>query len=104
MPNSMFSFFIYTKDDLWRRNAEHSNTMAQRLYMSVKDLPGLRVVYPVEANSVFVQLARPVWQRLQQEYFFYDWDEDADVVRWMCSFDTTQEDIDRFVACLRELL
>lgn len=94
----------YLQDDLWRRNAEHSNAMAQRLYQSVKDLPGVRVVYPVQANSVFVQLARPVWKKLQEEYFFYDWDEDADVVRWMCSFDTTQDDIDSFVAVLRDLL
>lgn len=94
----------YLQDDLWRHNAEHSNAMAQRLYQSVRDLPGVKVVYPVEANSVFVQLARPVWKKLQEDYFFYDWDEDNDVVRWMCSFDTKQEDIDRFTARLRELL
>ena len=94
----------YLQDDLWRRNAAHSNNMAQRLYRAVEGLPGLRVVYPVEANSVFVQLARPVWKRLQEDYFFYEWDEDNDVVRWMCSFDTTQEDIDRFAARLGNLL
>ena len=94
----------YLQDDLWRRNAEHSNAMAQQLYASVKGLPGVRVVYPVEANSVFVQLERSVWKRLQREYFFYDWNEEEDVVRWMCSFDTTQEDIDQFVACLRRIM
>lgn len=94
----------YLQDDLWRRNALHSNAMAQQLYQAVRDLPGLKVVYPVDANSVFVQLPREVWQRLQQDYFFYEWDEAADIVRWMCSFDTTQEDIDRFVQRLKELL
>lgn len=94
----------YLQDDLWRRNAEHSNAMAQRLYQAVKDLPGIRIVYPVEANSVFVQLARPIWTKLQEDYFFYDWIEDDNIVRWMCSFDTTQEDIDLFVAKLQSLL
>lgn len=94
----------YLQDDLWHRNALHSNAMAQQLYQAVRDLPGLKVVYPVDANSVFVQLPREVWQRLQQDYFFYEWDEAADIVRWMCSFDTTQEDIDRFVQRLKELL
>lgn len=94
----------YLQDDLWRRNAEHSNAMAQRLYQAVKDLPGIRIVYPVEANSVFVQLARSIWTKLQEDYFFYDWIEDDNIVRWMCSFDTTQEDIDLFVAKLQSLL
>ena len=94
----------YLQDDLWRRNAEHSNAMAQRLYQAVKDLPVIRIVYPVEANSVFVQLARPIWTKLQEDYFFYDWIEDDNIVRWMCSFDTTQEDIDLFVAKLQSLL
>lgn len=94
----------YLQDGLWQRNAAHSNAMARRLYQAIRDLPALKVVYPVEANSVFVKLPRNVWQRLQQDYFFYDWDEDADIVRWMCSFDTSQDDIDQFVHRLKELL
>ncbi len=94
----------YLESDVWRRNAEHSNAMAQRLYNAVKDIPGVKVVYPVQVNSVFVQLRYEVWTALQQDYFFYDWDETADVVRWMCSFDTTEQDIDDFVAALRRRL
>ena len=86
---------------LWRRNAEHSNRMAQMLFNEVKDIEGVKVMYPVQVNSVFVQLPREVWTALQQDYFFYDWDMDANVVRWMCSFDTTEEDIKSFVAALK---
>lgn len=97
-------FEAYFKDNLWLRNAEHSNRMAQLLYNKVKDIQGVKIVYPVQANAVFAQLPRKVWTGLQQDYFFYDWDEDADVVRWMCSFDTTEQDIDNFVEALKSRL
>ena len=97
-------FEAYFKDDLWRRNAEHSNKMAQLLYNAVKDIQQVKVVYPVQVNCVFVQLPRNVWTELQKQYFFYDWDIDNDVVRWMCSFDTTEDDIKNFVEALKRLV
>lgn len=97
-------FKAYFTDDLWKRNAEHSNAMARQLYNAIKDEKGLNVVYPVQANGVFVRLPREVWTRLQEKYFFYDWDEDDNVVRFMCSFDTTAEDIDLFALTLKKLL
>lgn len=90
-------FEAYLNTGLWERNAQHSNRMAALLYKSVKDLPNLEVVYPVQVNSVFVRLPRKVWTTLLKDYFFYDWDEADNVVRWMCSFDTTEEDIRGFV-------
>ncbi|MBQ7472349.1 MAG: threonine aldolase, partial [Prevotella sp.] len=97
-------FDAYFENDLWKRNAEHSNQMAQLLYQAVIDIPGVKVVYPVQANGVFAQLPRKVWKELQNHYFFYDWDEDADVVRWMCAYDTTEEDIRSFAETLRRLM
>ena len=93
----------YLESGMWQRNAEHSNRMAQLLYKEVQAL-GVKVMYPVQVNSVFVQLPADVWHALQKEYFFYDWDEAQNVVRWMCSFDTTEEDIHSFVAALKKLL
>jgi threonine aldolase len=108
----------YLESGMWQRNAEHSNRMAQMLYKEVHAL-GVKVMYPVQVNSVFVQLPAEVWHALQKEYFFYDWDEGTssecsdseaenkivqNVVRWMCSFDTTEEDIHNFVAALKRLL
>ena len=97
-------FEAYLTTDLWRRNAEHSNRMAQLLYRELQDVPQVKVMYPVQVNSVFARLPREVWTALQQEYFFYDWDEAENIVRWMCSFDTTEEDIRDFVAALRKLV
>ena len=93
----------YLKSGMWRRNAEHSNRMAQLLRAEVEKVEGVKIMYPVQVNSVFAQLPRDVWKRLQERYFFYDWDEDKDVVRWMCSFDTTEEDIKSFVTALVEI-
>ena len=78
--------------------------MAQLLYDEVKDIPQVKVMYPVQVNGVFVKLPREVWTELQKQYFFYDWDFDNDVVRWMCSFDTTEGDIMNFVKALKSLV
>ena len=94
----------YLESGIWRRNAEHSNAMAQLLRREVEKVAGVKIMYHVQVNSVFAQLPTAVWHRLQERYFFYDWDEAADVVRWMCSFDTTEEDIHAFVDALNEEL
>jgi threonine aldolase len=83
-------------NDLWRRNAEHANRMARLLEQGVKKIPRAKIVYPVEANGVFAQIPRAAIERIQQRYFFYVWSEEESVVRWMCSFDTTEEDVEEF--------
>jgi threonine aldolase len=83
-------------NDLWRRNAEHANRMARLLEQGVKRIPRAKIVYPVEANGVFAQIPRAAIERIQQRYFFYVWSEEESVVRWMCSFDTTEEDVEEF--------
>lgn len=88
--------------DLWLRNARHSNQMAQRLAEGVRAVHGVEILHPVQANAVFARLPHDVSERLQKRYRFYFWDEAAGDVRWMCSFDTTEDDVDGFVAALKE--
>ena len=83
-------------DDLWRRSAEHANRMARQLEKELSRIPGVRVVWKVEANGVFVQIPRHSIEKIKQHYFFYTWIEEESIVRWMCSFDTTEEDIRKF--------
>jgi threonine aldolase len=83
-------------DDLWQKSALHANQMAKLLESEISKIPGVEVVYPVEANGVFVQIPREAIAKIQKRYFFYVWNEENSVVRWMCSFDTTEEDIRRF--------
>ena len=63
---------------------------------------GCEILYPVQANAVFARLPHDVSERLQKRVPFYFWDEAAGDVRWMCSFDTTEDDVDAFVAALKE--
>jgi threonine aldolase len=88
--------------DLWRETAGHANAMAQRLATAAAEVPGVYVAYPVQANAVFVALPAAVRERLLEDYRFYTWDEQTGVVRWMCSWQTTPEDVDRLAASLRE--
>jgi threonine aldolase len=88
--------------DLWKRNAEHSNAMASRLEAAVRDVPGVRVTQAVQANAVFAVIPPDVAERMQKHFRFYTWDEHTGEVRWMCSFDTAEADVDAFAAALRE--
>lgn len=89
-------------NDLWRRNAEHANRMARLLEEEIKKIPQVKIVYAVQANGVFAQIPRQAIGKIQERYFFYVWNEEESVVRWMCSFDTTEEDVRRFAAFVKE--
>jgi threonine aldolase len=88
--------------DLWLRSARHANTLAARLSAGVAGIPGVRLTQRTEANAVFAALPPGVADRLREVRRFYDWDTRTGEVRWMCSFDTTEDDVDTFVAAVRE--
>ena len=94
-------FEALLKDDLWVESARHANRMASFLEEEVRKIPQLKVVYPVEANGVFVKLPHEAIAKIQNRYFFYVWNEEQSVVRWMCSFDTTEDDIREFIKFVR---
>ena len=97
-------FSAYLENDLWKTNAEHSNRMARELYYAVKDIPGVEITQKVQANGVFAIIPPEVIPALQEDYFFYMWDEERSEVRWMWSFDTTREDVEGFASRLKELM
>ena len=90
-------------DDLWLRCARQANAMARRLGAGASALPGVELVHPVQANAVFARIPPEVTTALQAEFPFYVWDASTGVVRWMASFDTTEADVDGFVARLAQL-
>jgi threonine aldolase len=89
-------------DDLWRRSAEHANRMARVLEAEVRKISRVRVVWKVEANGVFAQIPEAAIAKIKERYFFYPWIEEECIVRWMCSFDTTEEDVKDFVKVVAE--
>jgi threonine aldolase len=93
-------FEVLLTDSLWRRPAAHANAMAARLAEAVAGIPGVRLTQRVEANAVFAVLPPEVAERLQERWHFYVWDDRSGEVRWMCSWDTTEEDVDSFAAAL----
>ena len=94
-------FIALLSDELWRVNAAHANSMARRLVDGIKDLPGLVITQPTQANAVFAQLPATAIPKLQAHTPFYVWSEKNSEVRWVCSWDTTPADIDEFVEAVR---
>jgi threonine aldolase len=95
-------FEALLSNDLWCRSAEHANRMARLLEKEISRIPEIKVVWKVEANGVFAQIPRHSIEKIKQHYFFYIWVEEESIVRWMCSFDTTEDDIRDFVKVVAE--
>jgi threonine aldolase len=83
----------------WLRNARHANALARLLEEKLRGVPGLRVLYPVQANAVFVQMP-PRWAEglHSRGWHFYNI---AGGERLMCSWDTEPADIDGLITDLR---
>lgn len=94
-------FLEYLHNDLWLSNAMHANAMAARLADGARKL-GLSIQYPVQANGLFVRVNASVADELKANAFFYDWE--GGLVRWMASWDTTEEDVDSFLQKLAQAL
>ena len=88
-------------DGLWIENGSRAVAAARRLHAAVRDLPFVKVAFPVEANAVFARIPPAMVEPLQRETFFWPWDEREGLVRWMCAFDTEPGDVDRFVGILK---
>jgi threonine aldolase len=100
-------------DDLWRRNATHANDMAQQLARRVAGVSGVHLTQAVQANAVFATLPTAAIPELQAHFPFGVWDEPSledaakakrSQVRWMCSWDTTASDVDRFARHIAEIV
>lgn len=87
--------------DGWLDNARHANGMADRLAKGLDGIPGIRLMFPVEANAVFAEIPAKVQAGLRAKgWRFYTFIGDGGC-RLMCAYDTTTETVDRFVADVR---
>ncbi|MEV4668379.1 threonine aldolase family protein [Microbacterium sp. LWO12-1.2] len=95
--------------DLWLRNARHANAMAARLRGEIEagiaagSINGVSFTQPTQSNGVFATVPDGVADALRESFRFYDWDAARNEVRWMCSFDTHESDVDAFVTELSRL-
>src|SRR5688572_17231461 len=91
-------------NELWKRNATHSNAMAKKLEKGLRTIPKIKVTQSVDGNGVFALFPKEIIAELQKEIFFYVWNDKTSEVRLMCAFDTKEEEIDRFVNKIKALV
>ena len=97
-------FTALLTNDLWLRMATHANKMAQLLAAEMKLISGVKITREVQANAVFAIIPEKAIVPLQRLFPFYVWDEQTQELRWMCSFDTTEDEIKNFAKSLRDLI
>ena len=107
-------FTRFLTDNLWESNARIANEMAKKLAVEIKNFSQIIISQPVEANGIFVYMPADLIPKLQEQYFFHIWNESPQVegntntgfkeVRLMCSWDTTEEDINGFVNLIKDSL
>jgi threonine aldolase len=93
------------KDGAWLRHARHANEMAKRLEASLQKIPGVKIAYPVESNAVFAVIPKSAEEQLHARgWHFYTGVITGEESRLMCSWDTTPEDVDNFIADLQKIV
>ncbi len=97
-------FKALLSNDLWKKNATHANEMAQLLAKEIETIPKITITQPVESNGVFAIIPSKYIQKLQKEFFFHIWNEEKSEVRWMTSYDTTEEEINSFSELLKQVI
>ncbi|CAF3371752.1 unnamed protein product [Rotaria sp. Silwood1] len=103
-------FLTLLKNDLWKKSSEHSNSMAQLLKKRLEliskknDKQLIRITRPVETNAIFLEIPRDWYEPLSTIFPFYIWRTKNCEVRLMCSFDTSENDIDQFINKINELI
>ncbi|CAH2408953.1 threonine aldolase family protein [Mesorhizobium escarrei] len=100
-------FEAYFKDGLWLDTARHANAMAARLAALIEDSASARLAWLPQANEVFAVMKKAKAERVHLAgAAFYDWHkphdfdghigEDEALYRFVTSFATTAEEVDRF--------
>jgi threonine aldolase len=97
-------YTAYFRNELWKRNALHSNTMAGIMSDKLHQISEVKITQKVQSNGIFIILPSEVAERMMDHYFFYPWNEKISEYRLMTSWDTTKEDIDGFIVLLKNEL
>ncbi len=97
-------FIALLSDNLWLKNAQQANGMAQLLIQELQKIPEVDVATTNQSNAVFARINPKYIPELQKEYDFYVWDEETSEVRWMTSFSTTKEDVQTFIQYIKTVI
>jgi len=97
-------YLAYFRNNLWHTCASHSNAMAKNMAEKLQNIKEVQITQPVQSNGIFIIIPHDVAERMRNHYFFYPWNEKISEYRLMTSWDTTEEDIDGFIALLKNEL
>ena len=97
-------FQALLRKSLWGKLADNANKMAGLLAHGVGECKNVEIMYPVEANAVFAKIPKDKIEELRKHFFFYVWDEDESIVRWMTHWQTSKEDVIEFVDKIKEVV
>jgi len=89
------------ENNLWMEIANHTNQLANYFEEQVKSIDGIKIVYPVQSNVVFLKLPEWLYLNLQNHVSFYYWDEQKEYARLVFSFSNTQQEVTEFVDLLK---
>jgi len=97
-------FDRYLTEELWKKNASNANKTAKLLAEKLSEFEQIKISREVTANGVFAILPENLIPELQKEYFFHIWNYKTNEVRLMCSWDTTEEDVNGFINTVKKFL
>lgn len=97
-------FIPYLENGLWLKNAKTANLQAKKLAAILQEYSPIKFTQKVESNQLFLTMPADVAKKLMEKYFFYYWNEAISEVRFVTSWDTTDEDIKGLEETLKELL
>lgn len=97
-------FIPYLENNLWLENALKANRQAARLAAILQQYPQITFTQKVESNQLFLIMPAEAARKLMEKYFFYYWNEAISEVRFVTSWDTTDEDIHQLEQALKEIL
>lgn len=93
-------FIPYIEKNIWHRNAKQANDMCTRLLNGLKDISSIKLAYPVQSNQLFAYFSKELIEHTQKIFSYYIWNEKTNLIRLVTSFDTTVEDVDKFLETL----
>jgi threonine aldolase len=85
----------------WLRHAARANAMARRLEAGLRAIPGVEILFPVQANAVFARMSPETESAVKQRGWSFFSSRAVRSARLMCSWDTGEQDVDRFVEDVR---
>jgi threonine aldolase len=97
-------FDALLSNNLWRENAGHANRMAKMLGRELEKVSQIEITQEIQANAIFAKIPSKYVPLLQEQYFFYVWDEGTSECRFMTSFDTTEEDVKSFLDLIKTIV